>query len=89
MEEHSLNTAKHLYISEKAWAKLAKHFAILLSDKDTEILMQLQGFVDTWRDLVEEFNLTLKQRDVETDEELCAVRAGIQAWVIEFQKRFL
>lgn len=42
MEEHSLNTAKRLHVAEKAWAKLANHFTILLSDKDTEMLTKLQ-----------------------------------------------
>ena len=42
MEEHSLNTAKRLHVSEKAWAKLANHFAILLSDKDTGTMAILQ-----------------------------------------------
>ena len=41
-EESSLNTAKRLHIAEKAWAKLANHFTILLSDKDTEVLTELQ-----------------------------------------------
>ena len=42
MQEHSLNTAKRLHVAEKAWAKLANHFTILLSDKDTEMLTSLQ-----------------------------------------------
>lgn len=41
-EEHSLTTAKRLHLSEKAWSKLANHFSVLLSDKDTEQLTALQ-----------------------------------------------
>ena len=48
-EEHSLNTAKRLHVSEKGWVKLANHFTILLSDKDTEILTKLQTHVDSFR----------------------------------------
>ena len=48
-EEHSLNTAKRLHVSEKGWVKLANHFTILLSDKDTEILTKLQSNVDGFR----------------------------------------
>ena len=29
-------------MSEKAWAKLANHFTILLSDKDTDLLTKIQ-----------------------------------------------
>ncbi|EDO47152.1 predicted protein, partial [Nematostella vectensis] len=34
-DKHSLNTAKKLHLCEKAWAKLARHFAIFLSEKDS------------------------------------------------------
>ena len=34
-DKHSLNTAKKLHLCEKAWAKLSRHFAIFLSDKDS------------------------------------------------------
>ena len=36
-------------MSEKGWVKLANHFTILLSDKDTEILTKLQSNVDGFR----------------------------------------
>lgn len=35
-QEHSLQTLQRLQLSEKAWCKLAGHFVILLSSKDTE-----------------------------------------------------
>jgi len=41
-EEADLTTAKRLHVSEKAWAKLAHHFTILLSDKDTDLLTKIQ-----------------------------------------------
>ena len=59
MEEKSLVTAKRLHISEKSWSKLASHFAILLSDKDTDDLAQLQLIVEQWRDKTEAFNKDL------------------------------
>lgn len=31
-----LQTLQRLQLSEKSWVKLAEHFAIFLSDKDTE-----------------------------------------------------
>ena len=34
-DKHSLNTAKKLHLCEKAWAKLSRHFAIFLSEKDS------------------------------------------------------
>ena len=35
-EEANLQTIKRLQLSEKSWSKLAGHFAIVLSDKDTQ-----------------------------------------------------
>ena len=34
-DKHSLNTAKKLHLCEKAWSKLARHFAVFLSEKDS------------------------------------------------------
>lgn len=41
-EEAGLTTAKRLHVSEKSWAKLANHFTILLSDKDTDLITKIQ-----------------------------------------------
>ncbi len=35
-EQYSIQTVQRLQLSEKAWSKLASHFVILLSSKDTE-----------------------------------------------------
>ena len=40
--EHALTTAKRLHVCEKSWAKLANHFSIMLSDKDAEVLSEMQ-----------------------------------------------
>ena len=34
-DKHTLNTAKTLHLCEKAWARLTRHFAIFLSEKDS------------------------------------------------------
>ena len=88
-QEHSLNTAKRLHVSEKAWAKLANHFTILLSDNDTETLTKLQSFVDQWRDLMDDFNIQMIQREAAMTKTLTAVKTGIQNWDKEFQKNVL
>lgn len=89
MEEHSLNTAKRLHVSEKAWAKLATHFTICLSDKDTETLTSLQTHVDKWRDLTDEFNRDLLTREALMKEQFYAVLAGVKQWIVNFEKFFL
>lgn len=41
-EEYQLNTAKRLQLSEKGWVKMATHFTVLLSDRDTDLLTKIQ-----------------------------------------------
>ncbi|XP_033732804.1 axonemal dynein light chain domain-containing protein 1-like isoform X2 [Pecten maximus] len=80
-EEANLVTAKRLHVSEKSWAKLATHFTILLSDKDTELLARLQGHVEKWRDLVEDFNMVLIAREDEMRTNISGLRSGIERWM--------
>lgn len=46
VEEGDMVTARRAYIAEKSWSKLAHHFAVLLSDKDTEVLTRLQAHME-------------------------------------------
>ncbi|CAH1787293.1 unnamed protein product [Owenia fusiformis] len=83
-EECQLNTAKRMHISEKSWAKLANHFTILLSDKDTELLAKLQGYVETWHDLMEQFNGSAISREDDMKQQVVKVRSGFEKWMQDF-----
>ncbi|XP_056012057.1 axonemal dynein light chain domain-containing protein 1-like isoform X3 [Ostrea edulis] len=85
-EEANLTTAKKLHVSEKSWAKLATHFTILLSDKDTELLTNLQTHVENWRDLVDEFNIILKTREEEMKINISSLKGSMQKWMFEIRK---
>ncbi len=37
-------------MAEKAWSKLALHFALSLGEKDTKILIELQKIIELWKD---------------------------------------
>ena len=37
-------------MAEKAWSKLALHFALSLGEKDTKILIELQKVIELWKD---------------------------------------
>ncbi|XP_053380213.1 axonemal dynein light chain domain-containing protein 1-like [Mercenaria mercenaria] len=87
-EEAGLTTAKRLHVNEKAWAKLAHHFTILLSDKDTDLLTKIQTFVERWRDMVEEFSIALKHREEEMRQQLRLLSPGIDRWLKELRKCF-
>jgi hypothetical protein len=34
--QRNLKTSQRLHLNEKAWSKLAAHFAVVLSDRDTQ-----------------------------------------------------
>merc|ERR1719242_1366078 len=88
-EEYQLNTAKRLQLSEKSWVKMANHFTILLSDRDTDLLTKIQGYVENWRDLIEDFNIALKQREDEMRESLRGIKAGVEAQLKVVNSRYV
>lgn len=53
-------------MAEKAWAKLARHFAILISDKDTKELNEIQKYSDEWKETIEELKLNVIFKETQT-----------------------
>ncbi|XP_070532396.1 axonemal dynein light chain domain-containing protein 1-like isoform X2 [Ptychodera flava] len=88
-EANSLATARRIHVTEKSWSKLATHFTIVLSDKDTEEMSTLQGFVDKFRDLIASFYQHLKNSDKTSRDRLKQVRAGIERWIEEFTENVI
>ncbi|XP_030853355.1 axonemal dynein light chain domain-containing protein 1 isoform X2 [Strongylocentrotus purpuratus] len=80
-EANSLTTARRLHICEKAWSKLTHHFTIVLSDRDTVQLSQLQVLVERHRLLMIDFSKELKIDDVTSKERLALIRSGIKKWM--------
>jgi hypothetical protein len=78
-----------LHVSEKGWSKLANHFTILLSDKDTEMLTKLQAFVDRWRDVMDEFNHSILNRENTMQEELESMKEKFRQWKKDLQENLL
>lgn len=85
-DKHSLNTAKKLHLCEKAWAKLSRHFAIFLSEKDSIQLERLTHHVQRWRELSDKFNKSLVSSEEEMINRLKRLIAQLQKWKKEFQK---
>ncbi|XP_071499179.1 axonemal dynein light chain domain-containing protein 1-like [Diadema antillarum] len=80
-EANSLSTARRLHICEKAWSKLANHFTIVLSDRDTVQLSELQVLVERHRNLTIEFSKELVKEDAVAKERLALIRNGIKKWM--------
>ncbi|XP_067942118.1 axonemal dynein light chain domain-containing protein 1-like [Watersipora subatra] len=89
VEEGNMVTARRAYIAEKAWSKLAHHFTVLLSDKDTEMLTRLQEHMEKWRDLMETFHIGVKEIEDEVRDVIKAVKGHILRWIDDFKKNCL
>ncbi|CAG5119634.1 unnamed protein product [Candidula unifasciata] len=88
-EENKLNTARRLQLLEKSWVKLASHFTILLSDRDTDLLTKIQGHVEAWSDLVEDLNISLKQREDNMREAMKTMRNDVQSQLTIFKQKYV
>ena len=65
-------------MAEKSWSKLARHFTILLSDKDTKIIADIQQYGEKWREIVHEYRNDLYKREDESRKNIQRVQSGIQ-----------
>ena len=50
-------------MSGKSWFKLAKHFAILQSDKDTRDVIEIQKLVENWKAILEEIKNEIVEKE--------------------------
>ena len=55
------------------WAKLAKHFTLMLADCDTKQLLGVQENVDRWNDQLQAVDTLLKQREEQLKCELSGI----------------
>lgn len=85
-DKHSLNTAKKLHLCEKAWAKLSRHFAIFLSEKDSIQLETLTHHVQKWKELSDKFNKKLVSSEEEMKIRLERLIGQLHRWKKEFLK---
>ncbi|XP_033119171.1 axonemal dynein light chain domain-containing protein 1-like isoform X2 [Anneissia japonica] len=88
-EANALSTARRLHVSEKSWSKLAKHFAVVLSDRDTEQLSQLQGLIENHRTLTTEFDANLLIEEKKTCERLTLIKSGVNRWIADFSENVI
>lgn len=74
IHENELNTSKSLNLAEKTWAKLARYFALVISDVDTTDLIEIRKCIENWKDNVEE----LKNDVIEIENQVKAALATAQ-----------
>lgn len=54
-DSQDLQTVWRQQVCERSWHSLAQHFAILLSDQDSEQLLAVQEHAIAWKEAVSEF----------------------------------
>ncbi len=81
---NKLVTAQRLNVAEKSWAKLAKHFALLISDKDTKDLNEIQKHTDNWKDAIEELRFDIVCKENQTRNVLEQTRIDLDKlkWIL-------
>lgn len=76
-QENKLNSAKRMNIAEKAWSKLGKHLSILLSDRDTKDLIEIQKIIENWKQLIDEIRIEILGKENELKKSLFSARGEL------------
>ncbi|XP_073499361.1 axonemal dynein light chain domain-containing protein 1 [Phyllobates terribilis] len=86
IEENQLQLARRLYISEKTWTKIIRHFIVLLASNDTKDLSEIQQITERWRDHMSRFHLELQRSEESSTEKLQIIRTDLKKWQLHFQE---
>lgn len=82
---YQLESVRQLQLSGKSWEKLASHFAILFSDKNTKQLCIIQQDVQKWRRDLALFLHDLKNIEGHLITELMAVYDSMNSWLLKLK----
>uniref|UniRef100_A0A8C8RC96 Axonemal dynein light chain domain containing 1 n=1 Tax=Pelusios castaneus TaxID=367368 RepID=A0A8C8RC96_9SAUR len=89
IERNQLTLARRLYVSEKAWNKVIKHFIVLLASKDTADLSDLQEMTEQFRELLGRIGVEVDHAENSSREKLRIVQNGLTKWMQIFQDNVL
>ncbi|KAM8930592.1 axonemal dynein light chain domain-containing protein 1 [Pelodytes ibericus] len=87
IEENQLNLCRRLYLSEKKWTKVIRHFIVLLASNDTADLCKIQETTETWRKHMAYFDQELQRNEETTREKLRLIRSDLEKWRSYFQEK--
>ncbi|XP_067388632.1 axonemal dynein light chain domain-containing protein 1 isoform X2 [Emydura macquarii macquarii] len=85
IERNQLTLARRLYVSEKAWTKVIKHFIVLLASKDTADLSDLQEMTEQFRELLGRIGVEVEHAENSSREKLRIVQNCLTKWMQYFQ----
>ncbi|XP_067846617.1 axonemal dynein light chain domain-containing protein 1 [Heptranchias perlo] len=87
IKEQSLKLVHDLEISEKLWAKVARHFVVLLGMKSAEDQTELQKITASWRELMTKFTKNLEDAENSSLEKRKPVLSGFKKWHKYFSEK--
>lgn len=58
-----MNSIRRLNLSESSWFKLATHFSIFLSDKDTKELNNVQRLTEDWKNSLDSVRFIVNENE--------------------------
>lgn len=80
IEENELTISRRLYVSERSWSKMGNHFAVLISEKDSKNLNELQEQVNKWREIISEFEKQLNNQDELSRKDISEIQNIFNTW---------
>ncbi|XP_075792966.1 axonemal dynein light chain domain-containing protein 1 isoform X3 [Pelodiscus sinensis] len=86
IERNQLTLARRLYVSEKAWTKITKHFVVLLASQDTADLSDLQEMTEQFRELLGSIGIEVEQAENSSRKKLQIVQNSLNKWMQYFQE---
>ncbi|XP_075688587.1 axonemal dynein light chain domain-containing protein 1 [Rhinoderma darwinii] len=87
IDENQLQLSRRLYMSEKTWTKIVRHFIVLLASNDTKDLSKIQEITERWRDHMTRFHLELQRSEESSREKLQIICGNLKKWQQYFQEK--
>uniref|UniRef100_A0A8C3SUR2 Axonemal dynein light chain domain containing 1 n=1 Tax=Chelydra serpentina TaxID=8475 RepID=A0A8C3SUR2_CHESE len=89
IERNQLMLSRKLYVSEKAWTKVIRHFIVLLASQDTADLSNLQEMTEQFRELLNHVGVEVEHAENSSREKLRIVQNGLTKWMQYFQNNVM
>ncbi|KAG8436787.1 hypothetical protein GDO86_007751 [Hymenochirus boettgeri] len=89
IEENQLHLARKLYLCEKSWTKVIRHFIVLLASTNAKDLLQIQKITETWRGYIARFDQELQRNEESSREKLRLIQNDLDKWLQHFQEKIL
>ncbi|XP_068095833.1 axonemal dynein light chain domain-containing protein 1 [Hyperolius riggenbachi] len=87
IEANQLQLARKMYLSEKAWTKVVRHFLVLLASNDTKDLSEIQQTTEKWREHMARFDQEVKRSEESSREKLRIICTDLKKWHLYFQEK--